>query len=111
MSGGGIAGEFAGKCRRLNWVALSLIYIISVIRVGAVDFDYTDALAKALLFYEGQRSGKLPDSQRMLWRGDSAVYDGNVSQVREVMQGYSNLLALDWSIHQRIGLTFRVDNN
>lgn len=63
-------------------MALCLMSINSA-RVGAVDFDYTDALAKALLFYEGQRSGKLPDDQRMLWRGDSAVYDGNVSQVRE----------------------------
>jgi hypothetical protein len=111
MAGGGMAGEFARRCRRLNSVALCLILIISVIRVGGVDFDYTDALAKALLFYEGQRSGKLPDSQRMLWRGDSAVYDGNVSQVREVMQGHSNLSALDWSIHQRIGTLTLRDNN
>lgn len=80
--GRGMGGEFGVRCRRVNWVALCLMSINSA-RVGAVNFDYTDALAKALLFYEGQRSGKLPDDQRMLWRGDSAVYDGNVSQVRE----------------------------
>lgn len=48
---------------------------------GVVEFDYRDALEKSLLFYEGQRSGKLPASQRMTWRGDSALVDGNVSQV------------------------------
>jgi endoglucanase len=48
---------------------------------GSLEFDYRDALEKSLLFYEGQRSGKLPVTQRMAWRGDSALVDGNVSQV------------------------------
>lgn len=48
----------------------------------AVNPDYKDALQKSLLFYEGQRSGKLPADQRMTWRGDSALHDGNVSNVR-----------------------------
>lgn len=45
------------------------------------EFDYREALEKSLLFYEGQRSGKLPETQRMNWRGDSALVDGNASQV------------------------------
>lgn len=39
--------------------------------------NYTDALAKSILFFEGQRSGKLPNSQRMSWRKDSALHDGS----------------------------------
>ncbi|KAH9616476.1 hypothetical protein KSS87_000584 [Heliosperma pusillum] len=38
--------------------------------------DYGDALSKSILFFEGQRSGKLPSSQRMPWRQDSALRDG-----------------------------------
>jgi hypothetical protein len=42
---------------------------------------YKDALGKAILFLEGQRSGKLPRSQRVKWRGDSALSDGNPDHV------------------------------
>jgi hypothetical protein len=28
-----------------------------------------------MLFYEAQRSGKLPATQRVTWRKDSALYD------------------------------------
>ncbi|CAN1180515.1 Endoglucanase 8 [Linum perenne] len=38
--------------------------------------DYGDALSKCILFFEGQRSGKLPSNQRMTWRGDSGLRDG-----------------------------------
>ncbi|OMO98094.1 Glycoside hydrolase, family 9 [Corchorus olitorius] len=45
-----------------------------VTRVAA--HDYGDALTKSILFFEGQRSGKLPPTQRMSWRKDSALRDG-----------------------------------
>ncbi|KAL8268969.1 hypothetical protein R6Q59_002767 [Mikania micrantha] len=38
--------------------------------------DYSDALRKCILFFEGQRSGKLPSDQRVKWRGHSALHDG-----------------------------------
>ncbi|CAL4895874.1 unnamed protein product [Urochloa decumbens] len=38
--------------------------------------DYRAALANSLLYFEGQRSGKLPPDQRVQWRGDSALADG-----------------------------------
>lgn len=44
-------------------------------------YNYTDALAKAILFFEGQRSGKLPADQRVNWRGDSALTDGQIANV------------------------------
>ncbi|CAK9156575.1 unnamed protein product [Ilex paraguariensis] len=44
-------------------------------------YDYKDALSKAILFFEGQRAGKLPASQRVKWRGDSALSDGKPDNV------------------------------
>ncbi|KAK3030673.1 hypothetical protein RJ639_035877 [Escallonia herrerae] len=46
--------------------------------------DYSDALEKSLLFFEGQRSGKLPSSQRLTWRADSGLSDGSSSHVNLV---------------------------
>ncbi|XP_047075408.1 endoglucanase 20-like [Lolium rigidum] len=43
--------------------------------------DYNDALAKAIQFFEGQRSGRLPANQRTRWRGNSAVADGRQENV------------------------------
>lgn len=39
--------------------------------------DYGAALTKSLLYYEAQRSGKLPSKQRVQWRGDSGLQDGS----------------------------------
>lgn len=63
--------------------------------MSASAFDYGDALGKAILFFEGQRSGKLPSKQRVKWRGDSALKDGQLENV--VLHGlefsrYKNLL-------------------
>ena len=40
-------------------------------------YNYKDALHKSILFYEAQRSGKLPAGNRVPWRGDSALLDGS----------------------------------
>lgn len=45
-------------------------------RGHASAFNYADALEKSILFFEGQRSGKLPTEQRLTWRGDSGLSDG-----------------------------------
>lgn len=39
--------------------------------------DYTVALRKALLFFDAQKSGKLPKNKRISWRRDSGLNDGN----------------------------------
>ena len=41
-----------------------------------VRFNYAEALQKALFFYEAQRSGRRPASNRVEWRGDSGLRDG-----------------------------------
>lgn len=45
--------------------------------VGTGDFNYGEALQKALIYYEEQRSGDLPDTGRVSWRGDSGLEDGS----------------------------------
>jgi endoglucanase len=40
------------------------------------EFNYAEALQESMLFYESQRSGKLPADNRVSWRGDSDVTDG-----------------------------------
>jgi hypothetical protein len=42
----------------------------------AQTFNYAEALQKSLFFYEAQRSGDLPPSNRVNWRGDSGLQDG-----------------------------------
>ncbi|GIV95827.1 MAG: hypothetical protein KatS3mg057_0484 [Herpetosiphonaceae bacterium] len=43
---------------------------------AAPAYNYAEALQKSILFYEMQRSGKLPANNRVIWRGDSALTDG-----------------------------------
>lgn len=43
--------------------------------------NYRDALTKSILFFEGQRSGKLPSNQRITWRRDSGLSDGAAMHV------------------------------
>ncbi len=40
------------------------------------EFNYAEALQDSMLFYEIQRSGKLPADNRVSWRGDSDLTDG-----------------------------------
>ncbi|XP_058728323.1 endoglucanase 13-like [Vicia villosa] len=67
----------------LNNVLMSLSNVFIFILVccsymvqNVASDDYGTALTKSLLFFEGQRSGVLPKNQRLNWRGDSAVKDG-----------------------------------
>lgn len=44
--------------------------------------DYAQALSKSILFFEAQRSGYLPNNQRVTWRSNSGLNDGKASGVR-----------------------------
>ncbi|KAI5064366.1 hypothetical protein GOP47_0021036 [Adiantum capillus-veneris] len=50
-------------------------------------FHRSEALSKCILFFESQRSGKLPPDQRVTWRGDSALLDGGDYNV-DLVGGY-----------------------
>ncbi|KAK1354260.1 Endoglucanase [Heracleum sosnowskyi] len=49
--------------------------------------NYKDALTKSILYFEGQRSGKLPPNQRVTWRKDSGLSDGSAMHV-DLVGGY-----------------------
>ncbi|GER46854.1 endoglucanase [Striga asiatica] len=67
---------------------LSLILHVTIINVEGGSHDYRDALAKSILFFQGQRSGKLEDQDKALhWRGDSALTDGQSDGV-DLSGGY-----------------------
>nr|GEV38072.1 endoglucanase 5 [Tanacetum cinerariifolium] len=61
-------------------------------------FDYGQAVDKSLLFFEAQRSGKLPNNQRVKWRGDSGLHDGYQQKVN-LVGGY-----YDAGDHVKFGL-------
>lgn len=44
--------------------------------------NYREALSKSLLFFQGQRSGRLPDDQKLSWRFNSGLSDGSSAHVR-----------------------------
>ncbi|THG08566.1 hypothetical protein TEA_015926 [Camellia sinensis var. sinensis] len=73
-----------------NFRSLSLIFFLSLLSVNQYSVsghDYADALRKSILFFEGQRSGKLPPDQRVRWRRDSALHDGATAGV-DLSGGY-----------------------
>ncbi|KAF8405319.1 hypothetical protein HHK36_010223 [Tetracentron sinense] len=70
---------------------LGLILLILVLELPSVvesgSHDYQDALTKSILFFEGQRSGRLPQDQRLNWRADSGLGDGSANGV-DLTGGY-----------------------
>ncbi len=66
--------------RRAVTFTVMLVLLFSVAIPGApsaaANYNYGEALQKALIFYDFQRSGKLPEDKRDNWRGDSGLTDG-----------------------------------
>lgn len=57
-------------------VMIGMVMIMTAMLERVTSHNYKDALTKSILFFEGQRSGKLPSSQRLTWRKDSGLRDG-----------------------------------
>ncbi|XP_028756002.1 endoglucanase 1-like [Neltuma alba] len=69
------------------WLCLCFMILSTLLASPAHAFtsqQYSDALKKSILFFEGQRSGKLPSNQHLTWRGDSALSDGSSYHVNLV---------------------------
>ncbi|KAK1360393.1 Endoglucanase [Heracleum sosnowskyi] len=49
---------------------------------------YTMALSKALMFFNAQRSGKLPKNNNVTWRGNSGLNDGKSAPSKNLVGGY-----------------------
>uniref|UniRef100_A0A0D9WNV0 Endoglucanase n=1 Tax=Leersia perrieri TaxID=77586 RepID=A0A0D9WNV0_9ORYZ len=60
--------------------------------------DYEEALRKSLLYFEAQRSGRLPHGQRVSWRDHSGLTDG-LEQGVDLVGGY-----YDAGDHVKFGL-------
>ncbi len=56
--------------------AFALCLALFTAPLFAQNFNYGEALQKSLFFYEAQRSGVLPASNRVNWRGNSGTQDG-----------------------------------
>lgn len=70
-------GKEGKAMKRLITCFLVVLLILKVTGLRPVaGFDYGEALEKSLMFFEAQRSGKLPTDQRVKWRGDSGLKDG-----------------------------------
>ncbi|KAL1191431.1 Endoglucanase 14 [Cardamine amara subsp. amara] len=59
------------------WSSICIVLLLTSMARKAVSSNYVDALTKTHLYFEAQRSGKLPSNQRVTWRGDSALRDGS----------------------------------
>ncbi|GAB4837838.1 hypothetical protein Ancab_027364 [Ancistrocladus abbreviatus] len=66
-------------------VSLLLVIELPVLIDGY--HNYQDALSKSILFFEGQRSGFLPQDQRVVWRANSGLGDGAMRGV-DLTGGY-----------------------
>lgn len=80
----------AGKSLTLSGLAPAAAIILALLLLSpeiCTGHDYRDALKKSILFFEGQRSGKLPPDQRLKWRRDSGLRDGSSAGV-DLTGGY-----------------------
>ncbi|KAG0503250.1 hypothetical protein HPP92_003322 [Vanilla planifolia] len=62
-----------------------LCIVLSLFAHGKAGSNYKQALTKSILYFEAQRSGKLPGNQRVTWHGDSALRNGSDAGVRYIM--------------------------
>ncbi|GMJ13011.1 glycosyl hydrolase 9C1 [Hibiscus trionum] len=83
-------------------VGARLILLVGVLAFQAAvvvsEFDYGEALDRTFMFFEAQRSGKLPFDQRVKWRRDSGLKDGSLQGV-DLVGGY-----YDAGDHVKFGL-------
>ncbi|CAK7326002.1 unnamed protein product [Dovyalis caffra] len=84
--------------KALKWTLYAFVFAILVIVLPTVIVktlpkhkskppppdNYTRALNKALLFFNAQKSGKLPKNNGIPWRGDSGLQDGNGTEFSKV---------------------------
>jgi len=63
------------------------VCLLSALALCQAAYDYREVLRNSLLFYEIERSGKLPADQKVTWRKDSALGDRG-DQGQDLTGGY-----------------------
>ncbi|KAM3729354.1 hypothetical protein ACB098_12G005100 [Castanea mollissima] len=75
----------------IKGASFCLLFFLSSFVIGLdtvqANPNYRDALAKSLLFFQGQRSGRLPKTQQITWRSNSGLSDGVLAHV-DLIGGY-----------------------
>lgn len=62
----------------MKTVIISLL-VLGLASFTLAQFNYSDVVGRSLLFYEAQRTGVLPPTNRIPWRGNSFVTDQGVN--------------------------------
>ncbi|KAL5199714.1 hypothetical protein ABZP36_020917 [Zizania latifolia] len=95
------------RWRRVGEVVAVVAVVVATALLGGVAaeaeaaaarHDYEEALRKSLLYFEAQRSGRLPHGQRVAWRDHSGLTDG-LEQGVDLVGGY-----YDAGDHVKFGL-------
>ncbi|CAL9174649.1 unnamed protein product [Musa hybrid cultivar] len=77
-------GDTRSMSRRFVALVPLLLLLLTTSRAAS---EYREALAKSLLYFEAQRSGRLPYDHRVSWRGHSGLTDG-LEQGVDLVGGY-----------------------
>ncbi|KAJ7982571.1 Endoglucanase [Quillaja saponaria] len=75
---------------RIRGTSLCLLFLLmnlSLLGNMKANPNYREALAKSILFFQGQRSGRLPANQQITWRSNSGLSDGRLASV-DLTGGY-----------------------
>ncbi|MBA0848471.1 hypothetical protein Goshw_002691 [Gossypium schwendimanii] len=71
-----------------HWCVILFISSLAILPLTQ-SFNYGKALSKSLLYFESQRSGRLPYNQRVTWRHHSGLTDGLEQGVTPPFQPYT----------------------
>lgn len=71
----------------MRLISIAPLFLLLWVPIAFAGHDYGQALSKSILFFEAQRSGYLPNNQRVKWRAHSGLNDGKASGV-DLVGGY-----------------------
>ncbi|KAL5727045.1 cellulase [Ranunculus cassubicifolius] len=71
----------------LRYVFMASLLLSTLLPLVMGGHNYGEALSKSILFFEAQRSGYLPNTQRVKWRANSGLLDGKANGV-DLVGGY-----------------------
>lgn len=97
-----LIGQMESFVRLISMVPLFLLLGLPFALAG---HDYGQALSKSILFFEAQRSGYLPHTQRVTWRANSGLQDGKASGVSSFptskTQSLHFLITIQWAFNTK----------